>query len=211
MVGSIFVNLRRTKILLKMINNTIKALTFSTILFTSLACSQKSEDAKGTDSDKTVQIQPDSAAILAAKKKAAKEEIAKLPKPYNDKEDAEAKIAEVVKQAKAENKNVMIQAGGNWCIWCLRFNNYVQTTPELKEMVDKNYVYYHLNYSPENKNEKVFAKYGNPGEKFGYPVFIVLDGNGKQIHTQDSAVLEDGKGYSLEKTKEFFTKWAPKS
>lgn len=195
-----------------MINTTLKLFALSSVLITSLACSQKTETVKAENtSDKTLLVEADSTAILEAKKKAAKEEIAKLPKPYNDKEDAEAKIAEVVKQAKAENKNVMIQAGGNWCIWCLRFNNYVQTTPELKEIVDKNYVYYHLNYSPENKNEKVFAKYGNPGEKFGYPVFIVLDGNGKQIHTQDSAVLEDGKGYSLEKTKEFFTKWGPKS
>lgn len=195
-----------------MINTTLKVFALSSVLITSLACSQKTETVKAENAaDKTLLVEADSTAILEAKKKAAKEEIAKLPKPYNDKEDAEAKIAEVVKQAKAENKNVMIQAGGNWCIWCLRFNNYVQTTPELKEIVDKNYVYYHLNYSPENKNEKVFAKYGNPGEKFGYPVFIVLDGNGKQIHTQDSAVLEDGKGYSLEKTKEFFTKWGPKS
>lgn len=195
-----------------MINTTLKVLALSSVLITSLACSQKNETVKAENtSDKKLLVETDSTAILEAKKKAAKEEIAKLPKPYDAKEDAEAKIAEVVKQAKAENKNVMIQAGGNWCIWCLRFNNYVQTTPELKEIVDKNYVYYHLNYSPENKNEKVFAKYGNPGEKFGYPVFIVLDGNGKQIHTQDSAVLEDGKGYSLEKTKEFFTKWGPKS
>lgn len=193
--------------------NQIKIGFISALLITSFACSQKSEKIAVTNSknDTAKVVKVDSVAVLEAKKNAAAAEIAKLPKPYNDKEDATLKIAELVKKAKAENKNVMIQAGGNWCIWCLRFNNYVQTTPELKELVDKNYVYYHLNYSPENKNEKVFAKYGNPGEKFGYPVFIVLDGDGKQIHTQDSSVLEDGKGYSLEKTKEFFTKFSPKS
>ena len=45
-----------------------------------------------------------------------------------------------------------------------------------------------------------------PGETYGYPVFVVLDENGIQIHTQDSAVLEE----AIEKVKEFFTKWAPK-
>lgn len=192
-------------------NFRISALCF--LLLSTFACSQKVEKVK-TDKesiDKSLVVEADSTAILEAKKKAAAAEIAKLPKIYNAKENAGQKIAELVKIAKAEHKNVMIQAGGNWCIWCLRFNNYVQTTPELKEIVDKNYVYYHLNYSPENKNEKVFAKYGNPGAKFGYPVFIVLDENGKQIHTQDSAVLEEGKGYSLEKVKDFFQKWAPKS
>lgn len=190
-----------------------KNIFVATIVLAAVSCSEKKEInvVSATDQDSTSVVVKDSATILAEKKKAAAAEIAKLPKPYNDKENAEEKIASLVKQAKAENNNVMIQAGGNWCIWCLRFNNYVQTTPELKTLVDKNYIYYHLNYSPENKNEKVFAKYGNPGEKFGYPVFIVLDGDGKQIHTQDSAVLEDGKGYSLEKVKEFFTKWAAKS
>ena len=185
----------------------------SSLLIAGSACSQKTEQLKNktVETDKTLIVESDSTAILEAKKKAAKAELAKLPKPYNEMENAEEKIAELVKQAKAENKNVMLQAGGNWCIWCLRFNNYVQTTPELKEVVDKNYIYYHLNYSPKNKNEKVFAKYDNPGEKFGYPVFVVLDQNGKMIHTQDSAVLEEGKGYSLEKVQEFFTKWGPKS
>ncbi len=194
-------------------NRPLKILVLSSLLVTTLACSQKAENIKVKDatSDKTLLVESDSTSILEAKKKAAAEEKAKLPKPYNDKENAEAKIAELVKQAQKENKNIILQAGGNWCIWCLRFNQFVQTTPELKNVVDENYLYYHLNYSPENKNEKVFAKYGNPGEKFGYPVFVVLDKNGKMIHTQDSAVLEEGKGYSIEKVKAFFTDWAPKS
>ena len=194
-------------------NPQIKTFAFSFLLITSLACSQKTDNLKTNEAkiDKTAVVEVDSAAALEAKKKIAAEEKAKLPKPYNDKENAEAKIAELVKIAQAENKNIILQAGGNWCIWCLRFNQFVQTTPELKNMVDENYLYYHLNYSPENKNEKVFAKYDHPGVKFGYPVFVVLDKNGKMIHTQDSAILEEGKGYSVEKVKAFLQEWAPKS
>ena len=190
-------------------NKIFKIGVLSTMLIGSLAYSQKTEDIK--IESKSLLVKTDSVAIAEAKKKAAAEEKAKLPKPYDAKANAEADIAKLVAQAKKENKNIILQAGGNWCIWCLRFNNFVQETPELKEIVDKNYLYYHLNFSPENKNEKIFAKYGNPGEKYGYPVFIVLDKNGKQIHTQDSAVLEKGKGYSLEKVKEFFNTWVPKS
>lgn len=146
---------------------------------------------------------------IEAKRK-SDEEKAKLPKPYSETENAEKKIAALVKQAKKENKNIMIQAGGNWCIWCLRFNNFVQTTPELKNLVDENYIYYHLNYSPKNKNEKVFKKYGNKGDEYGYPFFIVLDKSGKTIKVQESGSLEEGKGYSLEKVKAFFNEWKPK-
>ncbi len=176
----------------------IKLFLIGSVLAFSAATAQSTENAVSKEQ-------------LEAKKKAAAEEKAKLPKPYHPEANAELDIQNAVKLAKKTHKNVIIQAGGNWCIWCLRFNNYVQQTPELKKLADDNYVYYHLNWSPENKNEKVFAKYGNPGDKFGYPVFIVLDENGKQIHTQDSAVLEEGSGYSLEKVKAFFNAWKSKS
>ncbi|WP_326983771.1 thioredoxin family protein [Chryseobacterium sp. MYb264] len=153
--------------------------------------------------DKALLVKSD-AAELEAKKKSA-EEKAKLPKPYDPKADAQADIKKLVAQAQKENKKILIQAGGNWCIWCLRFNNFVQSTPELKEIVDKNYLYYHLNYSPDNKNEKTFAQYINIKEKQGYPFFIILDDNGKMIHIlKDSRVLEKENGYDKEKVETFF-------
>ncbi len=177
----------------------------STVLLTALfltACSKSSDT--GTAEETTTVV--DSSKVSEEKKQAEAEK-GKLPKPYIPGENAAERIENLIAQAKKEDKKIIMQAGGNWCIWCLRFNNYIQTTPELKSMVDENYLYYHLNYSPENKNEEVFAKYGNPGAKYGYPVFIVLDSNGKLIHTQDSAVLEEGKGYSKEKVMAFLDKW----
>ncbi|MBB4805640.1 thioredoxin-related protein [Chryseobacterium defluvii] len=185
----------------------------SLIAFLALSTVAYSQEIKNTpernSGDKALLVKPDHAELEAKKRTA--EEKAKLPKPYNPKADAQKDIAALVAQAKKEGKNIMIQAGGNWCIWCLRFNDFVQNTPELKEIVDKNYLYYHLNYSPENKNESIFMKYNNPGEKYGYPVFIILDQNGKMIHIQQSDVLEEGKGYSLDKVKEFFSSWSPTS
>ncbi len=186
-----------------------KVLLTAFLGFSAIAFSQELKDKPEAtrEADKALLVQTDHPE-LDAKKKAA-EETAKLPKPYDPKADAEKDIQNLIAKARKEKKNIMIQAGGNWCIWCLRFNNFVQTTPDLKQIVDKNYLYYHLNYSPDNKNEKVFAKYGNPGDKFGYPVFIVLNRDGKQIHIQQSDVLEEGKGYSLEKVKQFLENWKP--
>jgi thiol:disulfide interchange protein len=190
----------------------IKLVAALGLLFTgSLMFAQSDIKVEKQETDKSLLVKTEHKELDAeAKKKAAAEEKAKLPKPYDANANAEKDIENLIAKAKKENKNIILQAGGNWCIWCLRFNQYVQTTPELKTIVDKNYLYYHLNYSPENKNEKVFAKYSNPGAKYGYPVFIVLDKNGKQIHTQDSAVLEEGKGYGFEKVKTFFNEWKPK-
>ncbi|CAA7387052.1 thioredoxin family protein [Chryseobacterium fistulae] len=187
-----------------------KLLSLASLVLAIIGYSQDKTNTEIKDSrDKSLLIKTDHSELQA--KKSAAEEKTKLPKPYNPKADAQSDINTLIAKAKVENKNIMIQAGGNWCIWCLRFNDFVQKTPELKNMVDTNYLYYHLNFSPDNKNEKIFAEYGNPGDKFGYPVFIILDNNGKLIHIQQSDVLEEGNGYSLEKVKDFFKSWTPKS
>ena len=74
---------------------------------------------------------------------------------------------------------------------------------ELILQANKKYIYYHLNYSPENKNEKAFAKYGNPGEKYGYPAFLVLDKKGYLLATRKTEDMEAINGYDKDKVKKF--------
>ncbi len=127
---------------------------------------------------------------------------------YNPQANATADIAQAVAKARKAHKFVLIQAGGNWCIWCLRFNHFVTTDPQLDSALNAGFIFYHLNYSKENKNIPVFAHYGFP-QRFGFPVFIILDGNGKRLNTQDSEYLEEGKGYSREKVLAFLRNWSP--
>lgn len=135
--------------------------------------------------------------------KAGSSDTAKL---YNPFANAEKDIADAVKKAKQENKLVLIQAGGNWCSWCIRFNKFVHEDVQLDSAIKANYIVYHLNYSPENKNVEIFKKY-KYAQRFGFPVFIILDGKGNLMHTQNSAYLEEGKGYSKKKVLEFFSQW----
>ncbi|MDX5442362.1 MAG: thioredoxin family protein, partial [Hymenobacteraceae bacterium] len=46
-------------------------------------------------------------------------------------------------------------------------------------------------------------------QRFGFPVFVVLNSNGERIHTQNSAYLEEGQGYSKKKVLEFLGQWSP--
>jgi len=127
---------------------------------------------------------------------------------YHPFDNAEKDIAAALVKAKAEKKHVLLQIGGNWCVWCYKFNAFVQTDSTLKKILTANYVLYHLNYSKENKNPVLMKKLGHP-ERFGFPVLVVLDGNGKQLHTQDSSLLEQGNGYSADKVKAFLQNWSP--
>ena len=138
-----------------------------------------------------------------------------VKKVYDETINQMEQIDQAVKKAKAENKFVICQVGGNWCPWFLRFADFITKDAEISKLVDANYVYIHVDYSPKSfkdnparkkLTEQTMKRLGNPG-RFGYPVFVVLDQKGRVIHTQDSSYLEEGQGYSKEKVVRFFKNW----
>ena len=129
---------------------------------------------------------------------------------YKPAENATAAIQKAVAQAAKEKKHVLIQAGGNWCSWCARFYKLSKEDAQIDSLIKSSFVVYHLNYSKENKNLPVLAKYSFP-QRFGFPVFLILDGKGKLLHTQNCAYLEEGGGYSKEKVMEFLSNWTTKA
>ncbi|PZP48645.1 MAG: thioredoxin family protein [Pseudopedobacter saltans] len=131
---------------------------------------------------------------------------------YDPKLDGMAQIKSAVDIAKKQHKNILLQIGGNWCTWCLAFNKLVTTNTTLDSILKADYVVEHINYSKENKNAAVMESLGFPN-RFGFPVFVILDENGNRIHTQNSAYLEaaDGKvSHDVNKVKEFLEAWSPK-
>ena len=126
--------------------------------------------------------------------------------PYNPNADAKADLKNAIAKAKAENKHVLVQVGGNWCSWCMKFHKMATTDAKIDSIIKADYVYILLNYSKENKNLDVLKTYQNP-QRFGFPVFLVLDGNGKLLHTQDSGFLELDKGYDPKKVSTFLRQW----
>ena len=57
----------------------------------------------------------------------------------------------------------------------------------------------------------MFTQLGYP-QRFGFPVFIVLNEKGERIHLQNSEYLEDGKkSYSHEKVLAFLEMWTPRA
>jgi thioredoxin-related protein len=118
------------------------------------------------------------------------------------------------------DKYVVCQVGGNWCPWCLRFADFISKDSDIMKVVNDNYVYLHVNYNPrkfslptgEGRGEaeaaKLMKRLGNP-QRFGFPVFVILDSDGKVLHIQDSSFLEEGKSYNKEKVLRFFKCWTP--
>jgi len=125
---------------------------------------------------------------------------------YHPTADAAADITAMTAKAKAENKHLILQLGGNWCGWGYRFHDFVAQNDTLQGIVNDHFLVYHLNYSKENLNEELLKKYRFP-QRFGFPVFVILDSDGQILHTQDSALLESGDGYDSKKVEGFFRSW----
>ena len=139
-------------------------------------------------------------------------------KVYDETLNPATQIKEAVSKASKENKYVVAQLGGNWCKWCIRFARFVEGDPEIKGVIDDNFEFIHVNYNPRNPeadNNKdatgeALRLLGNP-VRFGYPVLVVLDGEGDVVHIQDSSFLESGDGYDKKKVMRFFNAWTPKA
>jgi thioredoxin-related protein len=128
-------------------------------------------------------------------------------KIYNPLADAKSEVASAILRARESGKHVFIQVGGNWCKWCIRFHNFVHEDAKLDSLLKANYEVVLVNFSKENENRGVLARLDYP-QRFGYPVFVILDAKGNRIHTQDSGFLEDGAGYSHEKVERLFLMWS---
>jgi thiol:disulfide interchange protein len=134
--------------------------------------------------------------------------------PYNENQDARADLKKAIEQAKVEHKHVMVQFGGNWCPWCIRFHQMANYTKPIDSLLKADYVYTLVNvpHEKDKRDFKLFEDYGYPN-RFGYPVFVVLNGDGKILHIQDSGILEHckTKGYDTTKVATFLKMWNVKA
>ncbi|MFO1306191.1 MAG: thioredoxin family protein [Burkholderiales bacterium] len=131
---------------------------------------------------------------------------ADLPKKFEPSRDPAKDVAAAAAQAKAENKRVLVDVGGEWCVWCHLMDDFIAANADVRAVLDANYVMVKVNWSRENKNEAFLDQF--PKIK-GYPHLFVLDGDGKLVHSQDTDVLELGRGYDKAKYLAFLKKWAP--
>jgi thiol:disulfide interchange protein len=108
--------------------------------------------------------------------------------------------------AQKENKRIMLELGGDWCIWCKFMDKFYATHSDILQFRADHFILVKINVSPENMNEKFLSQF--PGVD-GYPHIFILDSDGTFLHSQDTAELEDGAdSYVPEVFMAFLQKWA---
>ena len=81
----------------------------------------------------------------------------------------------------------------------------LNTNGEISKIVKENYLVVLIDVD-KGHNADVVKQYGNP-VRFGLPVLVVLDSDGKQLATQDTGQLEQGDHHDPAKVIAFLEKW----
>lgn len=126
------------------------------------------------------------------------------PAIYNPAADVKAEIAAAVTKAGAENRNILLMFGGNWCPWCHLLHGLLASDASVKELLAERYIVVMVDIGEkagQPLNQDLVDLYRVKG--FGYPALAVLDKAGKLLCTQTTGVLEKGRGHDPAKVLAF--------
>ncbi|MDP2036807.1 MAG: thioredoxin family protein [Ignavibacteria bacterium] len=135
----------------------------------------------------------------------AQQKVEKGARKFDPARDPFADVKTAVDEAEKDHKRILLDIGGEWCIWCHRLDKFIEENAEVKTYLNDNFIVIKVNFSLENKNEKFLAQFPKVP---GYPHFFVLDTDGKFLHSQGTGELEKDKSYSAELILSFLKEWA---
>lgn len=110
----------------------------------------------------------------------------------------------IIEEAQKTDKRILLDVGGEWCIWCHRLDDFFEVNQDLKNYMHDNFVVLKVNMSTENKNEKFLAQYPKVA---GYPHIYILEKDGKFLFSKNTGELEKEKSYDKEKIMNFLKEW----
>jgi thiol:disulfide interchange protein len=125
-------------------------------------------------------------------------------KVYDDQRDPFKDANAALTLAKATNRNVLIEIGGNWCTWCHKMDAFLLKNPQVYQSLHSKYVLLKISVSDSNENED-FMKALPP--VLGYPHMYVSTAGGKMLLSKDTAELQDNNGYSSIYWLDFLQQW----
>ena len=128
-----------------------------------------------------------------------------LPQRFDPRRDAQADVQQALAIAQAERKRVLVDVGGEWCAWCHILDRFIAAHPEVQRTLDTQYVRVKVNFSPQNRNAQLLARWP---KATGYPHLYVLDASGQMLASQASAELEAGQDYDEHKVLAFLRRHA---
>ena len=78
---------------------------------------------------------------------------------FDPRRNAAEDIVNAIARAKAENKRIILDVGGEWCSWCLKMDRFMQNDAQIQAALASHFIWVKINFSEENENRDVLSKY----------------------------------------------------
>ena len=129
------------------------------------------------------------------------------PAGYDESRDPAADLKAAVAQAQRENKRILLEVGGEWCIYCRILNKVIHDDERLMQRLRDGFVVVKVNFSDKVKNEAFLSRYPQIPS---YPHLFLLESDGALLlsQTPDDFMKDDKYGPDL--ILAFLETWEPK-
>lgn len=111
-------------------------------------------------------------------------------------------------RANLDNKNILIEMGADWCDCCHRLDEFITARPELNLLRSHRFVHVRVFVGESEDNYAKILDILPPFDEI--PYFFVFSADGRLLHVQSTAPLEEGQSYNYEKVWEFLSLWGDK-
>ncbi len=119
-----------------------------------------------------------------------------LPLPYDSSQTAEqitASLDAAFARAKAEDKRVIVDLGGNWCSWC-RILSGIMELPEVAPFIEANFVVVPVEVSSQNwaldRNLEALSRFDIDAVD-AFPWLIIAEPDGTVLNASSDVTAED--------------------
>jgi thiol:disulfide interchange protein len=129
-------------------------------------------------------------------------------KSYDPEADVFEQYQNAINQAQAQNKLVLVVAGGEWCHWCNVLNKFVTRNDDVEAALNDTFVVVKAYVGEKNFNELFFSQL--PQAK-GVPHFWVISPARDVLASQSTRPFElaqkNKSGYNKEAFLQFIAQW----
>lgn len=124
---------------------------------------------------------------------------------YDPGADPFEQYQQAIAQAHAQNKLVLIVAGGDWCRWCHVLNRFVARNNDVAAALNDTFVVVKVYVGDENFNEFFFSQLP---EARGAPHFWIVSPERNVLASQSTGAFEHGRsGYDKQEFLHFIDQW----
>ena len=143
--------------------------------------------------------------LLAAAVSSTAQNIPSGSAQFDEHRDAVADIRDALAEARRSGRRVLLDVGGDWCMYCAQMDDLFRSNPDLVRLRDQRFVTVRVFYGGAQTNAPALSRYPPPQ---GIPHFYVLRSDGSLVRSQHLTELREGDDYSHDKMKGFLEQWS---